>query len=764
MRIWPDFDDTCRQSFSRIQGVLGHRRAFPSVMNMRAVAGEIEDELPSEFLGSESFLNEMKTSQFIHKTLQIPVRRILNAYLEASGQQKKVFFDNCTSGWGKGPMQTSAPGEDGGEPGTQVAARPPPKTQPDCYVLATDTMASPGDVDDPDGDGGATQPAFDEDLVSGGPSHNVRRISLAEHKALHRLRAAAVAGYVDGSIPEDYMVQLARVASKRVTGEEQEEATRRAEKGVPGQVFYARALTQAFHYMVSSGVEFGYMATGETLSFLRVRPEDPTTLLYHACLFPQYITTPTSAEDDRRLSDDERAGLAVSMLSAVTLMALETAPSGVRERNFSLSQLARFPKLPTSSTAPSSPGGSSVSRKRRRREDSDQDSTDGDSPGDDDDARSTSSNMDMPARGRRRRSSPLKRQWNVPDADGGQRCAGVKRKRGGHELLQPRRPGKPGLMRWDVQGRKPKKPTRPSWRDPSTFRPIRPFCTQGCLRGLVHGEEMDATCPNLLLHIQAARRDSRTWRPSKHALTPDELRDLMQLQLLSNAEQDCDCLLEQGLVGAIGCLFKITVTGYGYTFVAKGVEECNSYRLLREVGVYEGLAGQQGLTIPVCLGMVPLLLPYSMANGTLVTHMLLMSYAGLGLHTRAAQRLAKMGRVDLERESERTLRELEAHGLVDRDDMSDGNLTWNREQQRVMKIDFDHASVNGSEAPSSVSKASPATSLGSSCYSDVASGRIKARRRAWEDNENAESPSRLLQNARRSDTFIASLLVDAMIP
>ncbi|KAF4124516.1 hypothetical protein GMORB2_5182 [Geosmithia morbida] len=78
--------------------------------------------------------------------------------------------------------------------------------------------------------------------------------------------------------------------------------------------------------------------------------------------------------------------------------------------------------------------------------------------------------------------------------------------------------------------------------------------------------------------------------------------------------------------------------------------------------------------------------------------MLLMSYAGLGLHTRAAQQVAKIGRVDLERESERTLQELKAHGLVDRDDISNGNLTWNRELQLVMKIDFDHASVNGSKA------------------------------------------------------------------
>ncbi|KAF4119375.1 hypothetical protein GMORB2_4894 [Geosmithia morbida] len=689
MREWPDFDDRCGQSLARIKAALSHQLVFPSIINMHAMAREIRDELPPEFLGSESFLNEMTTSEFIHKTLQIPARRILNA----------------------GSMQTSG---DNGEPGPEATARPPPKTQPDCYVLATDTIAPPGDVGDDD----AAQHGFDDDLLASGPPYNVRRIGLAEHKALHRLRAATMAGYVDDSIPEDYMV------------------------------FYARALTQAFHYMVSSGVEFGYMATGETLSFLRVPPEGPTTLLYHACLFPQYTATPSPAEGSGQLSDNEKGRLAVSMLSAVTLMALETTPYRVRRRGLNLSQLTRFPELPASGTAASSPGGRSASRKRRRGEGSDRDSTDDEGHRDDDDAHSASSNTR-----RRRRSSPLKKQRNVSDVEGGQRCAGVKRKRGGDGAAQLQRPAKPGLR---------------SQRDPSTFRPIRPFCTQGCLRGLVHGEEMDPGCPNVLLHMQAASRDSRSLQASvQHALTLDELREAVQLQLLSNAEQDCDCMLERCLVGAIGCLFKITATGYGYTFVSKGVESFNSYRLLREVRVYERLAEQQGVTIPVCLGMVPLLLPYPMTNGALVTHMLLMSFAGLGLYSQRAQRLAEMSGADLGRESERTLRELEAVGLVESDDVNCGNLTWNRELQRVMKIDFDHASVSGSETLSPASKASPAASLGSSRHSLKPLGRKKARppsgRRAWDDGERARSLSSLLRNARRSDSFIASLLTDTIL-
>ncbi|KAL5621341.1 hypothetical protein BROUX41_006811 [Berkeleyomyces rouxiae] len=417
-------------------------------------------------------------------------------------------------------------------------------------------MASPGDMNDSDDDGDVN--VFSEEFRGSGPVYNVRRISLAEHKAVYCLRAATIA---------------------------------------------------------------------------------------------------SSIEDGEKLSDDERGRLAVSMLSTITLMALETTPSQVRERGSNISQLTRFPELPASSMAASSPGGSSVSYKRRHGEGSDRDNTSNDSYGDDDDAPSILSNMGISTGRRHRRNSPLKNQWNTQ-------------------------------------------------RDPSTFRLTRAFCTQGCLRGLVHGEGMDPGCPNVLLHMQAARRDSGSlWISAEHALTLDEPRELVQLQLLSNAEQDCDCILERGLVGSIGYLFKITVTGYGYTFVAKGVGSLDNYRLLREVHVYERLAEQQGVTIPVRLGIVPLLLPYPMTNGVLITHMLLMSYANLGLHSRRAQRFAEMGHVDLEREEERTLRELEAVGLVDRDYTSNGSLTWNRELQRVMKIYFDHASAIGSKALSLYGKA-----------------------------------------------------------
>ena len=91
--------------------------------------------------------------------------------------------------------------------------------------------------------------------------HNVHRISIAEHKVVHRLRATAVARFADGAIDQDFITQLARVARRATTPTAQEEAAREAKRGAPNQVFFARALAQTFHYMVSSGIEYGYLAT-----------------------------------------------------------------------------------------------------------------------------------------------------------------------------------------------------------------------------------------------------------------------------------------------------------------------------------------------------------------------------------------------------------------------------------------------------------------------------------------------------------------------
>ncbi|KGQ03703.1 hypothetical protein BBAD15_g11065 [Beauveria bassiana D1-5] len=236
--------------------------------------------------------------------------------------------------------------------------------------------------------------------------------------------------------------------------------------------------------------------------------------------------------------------------------------------------------------------------------------------------------------------------------------------------------------------------------DPVSFKPLRPYCTHLCLGGLMRGEDsVDHDCPNILLHLEAARRirglaaaDGVTCHRGhhRHPIGPAQLTELVQLQLLNNCEQDCECLLRCGLYGTIGCLFRLTVTGFGYTLVAKGVQSFDAHRLRHEAIVYKKLAAQQGVSIPVCLGVVKIRLPYPMTNGKLVKDMLLLSYAGRPLYSPSLLRRLEARRVDVDVEACRTLKELQALGVEDEDETSNGNLTWCESVGRVMRINFDH--------------------------------------------------------------------------
>ena len=722
---WADFESECRAAFARVQTVLGAEQLFPSVLGIQMLEQNLVEDLPSEFLASEAFINEAKTSHFIHETMQRPVQRILNAYLEAQGRAKTLYFDNRPMGWrppSRLPTATASDTQQGNasENDNDTEIRRPPKTQPDCHVLCADVFLDSTALEAAIAQAAEAAESADEEVRRN--ARNVHRITVAEHKAAYRMRAAAVARYLNGAIDEDFMVQLAEVARRGKTQSDQETASREANRGPPGQVYFARAITQAFHYMVASGLEFGYLTNGETLTFLRVSADDPTTLLYHTALFPQYArrlpdggssAVPPAATAD---ADVDPRDLAVSMLCALCLLALDSRPEAPRERSANISKLALFPDPPASavlsrqtSQLPSSRESSSDPGSRKRPNDDDDDDDDedmvnsdnGDSPGD----------SSGPGRGRLmapsyqpRRPSPLKRQRSAADdAEDAVSLASSEMHHG-----KRRRVGLHSSRHSSYRRRLVLGPTLPSPLDPSTFRPIRPYCSQACLRSLADDGELDEACPNVVLHRQAHWRDGTDLRqhPTTHAIMLSELGELVRLQLLANAEQDCHCHLSEGLSGAVGCMFKITLTGYGYTFVAKGVESHYKYRLRREVRVYDALSAQQGSTVPVCLGLVQLLLPYPMDNGALVTHFLLMSYAGRPLYRLAGAKSVQD--VDLEGETARTLDELVRAGLVDDDEESDGNLTWCRETRRVMKIDFDQARTltltNGTSSPASTNR------------------------------------------------------------
>ncbi|KKF94405.1 hypothetical protein CFO_g3246 [Ceratocystis platani] len=176
-----------------------------------------------------------------------------------------------------------------------------------------------------------------------------------------------------------------------------------------------------------------------------------------------------------------------------------------------------------------------------------------------------------------------------------------------------------------------------------------------------------------------------------HAITKADICALIREQISIHPENNCTLLYNEGLYGAIGCLFKLSLNGYGYTFVAKGVESENAYRLRRETQIYKHLYRQQGVLIPVHLGLIKLLSPYPfMAKFTTLSHLMLMSYVGKALHYGPSldELGQELGR-DLNCEISDTYQQLLDWGLDDRDE-DVCNATWCEETQSVMKIDFDH--------------------------------------------------------------------------
>ncbi|PKS11157.1 hypothetical protein jhhlp_002918 [Lomentospora prolificans] len=141
----------------------------------------------------------------------------------------------------------------------------------------------------------------------------------------------------------------------------------------------------------------------------------------------------------------------------------------------------------------------------------------------------------------------------------------------------------------------------------------RPFCTVNCLLGLAYGGPIDKKCPNSDLHGPAHIRRR-------------EFLALVRTQLATDRGNDADCA-PLHLSGARGSLFKVRLSAYGYTLVAKGVESIDRIHLRHENKIYNQLKTIQGKHVPVCLGSINLELPYYYNSGV-YNHFMLLSWAG----------------------------------------------------------------------------------------------------------------------------------------
>ena len=222
-----------------------------------------------------------------------------------------------------------------------------------------------------------------------------------------------------------------------------------------------------------------------------------------------------------------------------------------------------------------------------------------------------------------------------------------------------------------------------------------PYCSQECLLGLSDSGPLDPHCPNFAAHLDYSMSsngngdcDDTNSLVIRHDLSVTQLCDVLREQLAEGLDHDCEALDKFGKFGAIGILSGLTLRGYGYCFVAKGVQRWHVSRLEHELGVYEHVRAQQGVLVPACLGMMELVHEYWSSTGTRISHMLLLSFCGEpAFHPRT--RVS----ADVEIQVRNVWSQLEQLG-INHGDERESNAVWKAELGRVMCIDFDWARVD----------------------------------------------------------------------
>ncbi|KAI1407697.1 hypothetical protein F5Y13DRAFT_123197 [Hypoxylon sp. FL1857] len=359
----------------------------------------------------------------------------------------------------------------------------------------------------------------------------------------------------------------------------------------------AAVVTQLFSYMIGKGIQYGYVCTGQAFVFLYI-PDDPTTVFYYVC-----VPNLDVLDDD----EDRLHRTAVAQVFAFILQALRTEPPPLSwyDAAADLSTwaveyedvLSSIPET-TRKERRASPYKPQRWRGFRRspirtRSRCQQPDTQSGPPEDDDDGGDA---PPSPTPGRPTRARKAAVSSTSSSRRRGQRSGG------------------------EQQG----KPTQASIRE-------RPYCTHQCLLGLAYERPMDETCPNAPSH------------GSRHIARSEFLR-LLRAQLAEDRGPDADSApLYQS--GSVGSLFKIRLSAYGYTLVAKGVEAARLACLRRENGIYDQIRDAQGKHAPVCLGMIDLVLPYYY-DGGVFKHFLLLSWAGRPL-SRCIDVVGKTVAIDL---------------------------------------------------------------------------------------------------------------------
>ncbi|PON29016.1 hypothetical protein TGAM01_v202124 [Trichoderma gamsii] len=200
----------------------------------------------------------------------------------------------------------------------------------------------------------------------------------------------------------------------------------------------------------------------------------------------------------------------------------------------------------------------------------------------------------------------------------------------------------------------------------------QPFCSHKCLFGLMHGTQMDESCPNYDYHGFG------------HVDFDEFLSDLGK-QLAKEASSDAN-FIPLGTSSPHKSLFKLRQAAHGYTFVAK--EGKGLAHLWSEKLVYDEMEKYQGHYVPLCLGLLELDKPRQ-GYRRQFEELLLLSWAGRPFQSC----LKQISRDQVANKVENILRALHEQGVIYNGSLEPGNFLYDASRNEVMIVNFGESST-----------------------------------------------------------------------
>ena len=364
--------------------------------------------------------------------------------------------------------------------------------------------------------------------------------------------------------------------------------------------FVAKVATQIYDYMLKSGIEYGCIATGEALVFVRIDYGSLARNMYY------HLAEPKFEHDDADSMGLPAVSLtAVAQLFSFTLMAFGATSHNQEARSEALRDAMRWTKDDAKllrkmsdpqikpSPPPSAYKGKSypittsppVTRSKSRQITRERCRSEG--AGTEQDNNSSSGDEGP-------NSSPTRKQGQPGSRS--QHSLATRSKNHSTSTLQ--------------DGKNDKQNTRGTAHDFD-------YCTESCLLGLTQDQPLNPRCPNY--HMHQLHSDSN----GHHISIASALR-LIKEQLHRDLDDYCIDLKKQG---ARGMLFKIVLMPFSYCFVGKGTRDVFVPDLKHEGQMYQHMRALQARHIPVHLGNIDMSRPWY-GLGFEIIHMLLLSFAG----------------------------------------------------------------------------------------------------------------------------------------